>query len=327
MSTLATLIRKTEVGLKLRASGVLNVSPLLKKGHRRILTMEHAYHRRKYIAVAIGLALLAAIVVTERPEQPQESLTQPADLSARLDPKPPESIDAHNIEPKQKVDHASVAHAVQGFLKPDATEKTEREEALPLAPPVPGEVGLRSLENLGVTDDLVAVFLDRLPALQASVSLAAQLDHEYFKSSGEYYAQANEALLMEDEARAAVGDKNFEILLHASGLPNRLVVSERNDDIGLQAGDVVVSFANEKVFSLQGLYRDTDLDNLRGDAELKVKRGKSELTLSVRRKLEGLVTSTQSVSYGRSDAEWDSGNDEQTLASPFDVNGLPKATR
>jgi hypothetical protein len=102
--------------------------------------------------------------------------------------------------------------------------------------------------------------------------------------------QAARAALRED-----LGDESFDLLLYASGQPNRVVLRgllERSpaSEAGLQAGDVILSYGDRRIFRTGELRRMTASGSAGESVYVEIIRGARRISLSVPRGPLGVFT-------------------------------------
>jgi hypothetical protein len=106
--------------------------------------------------------------------------------------------------------------------------------------------------------------VERLRALFDSsemdlLELRHQAVREGWYRTGRYWIEVRD---MRQALRQELGDETFDLLLYATGRPNRAVVQEvlrdsPGDGAGLQPGDVVLSYGDKRVYNAKQLSRAT----------------------------------------------------------------------
>ncbi len=102
------------------------------------------------------------------------------------------------------------------------------------------------------------------------LELVDQATREGWRRSDEFGERMRELREQQPDIRAEVGDENYDRYLYAAGDSNRVQVSSIIDGsaaqlAGLENGDVVLSYADERVFSMRELQRATS-EGSRGES-------------------------------------------------------------
>lgn len=89
-----------------------------------------------------------------------------------------------------------------------------------------------------------------------------------------------------DRYRAELGDEAYDLMLYASGEPNRVGVADvmyasPAQEVGLRPGDIILSYAGERLFTPPDLVRATIEVEAGGTAPVVVLRGGEEHRFSV----------------------------------------------
>lgn len=94
--------------------------------------------------------------------------------------------------------------------------------------------------------------------------------------------------IVQQQAREELGDEDYDAMLYATGLDNRVVIADLVPaspaaDAGAMPGDVVLSYADERIFYTGELQRATGAGERGRTVELRVLRGGEEVRLFVPR--------------------------------------------
>lgn len=121
-----------------------------------------------------------------------------------------------------------------------------------------------------------------------------QLDQQY-QSQRELFEAQDASLLTSNPLRAELGDQNYERYLEANGWPTSAAVDtvlsgSPGANAGLQAGDKIVAYASERVFSLSDLTILTAQGQVGKNVLIEVERNGEQVQLSIPRGPIGITS-------------------------------------
>ncbi len=160
-------------------------------------------------------------------------------------------------------------------------------------------------------DSLIAAGIDAQQAQEiqarqdqyqlARLELIDQAERENWRDTDEFAQRSSELDAQRPDLRSELGDENYDRYLFESGRNNRVVVSaiipgSVAETVGLQTGDMVISYANERIFSRRELQQATR-EGLRGESvALTVQRQGQTLFFDVPRGPLGVSMSAEQQS-------------------------------
>lgn len=160
-------------------------------------------------------------------------------------------------------------------------------------------------------DSLIAAGIDAQQAQEiqarqdqyqlARLELIDQAERENWRDTDEFNQRSSELDAQRPDLRSELGDENYDRYLFESGRNNRVMVSaiipgSVAETAGLQTGDMVISYANERIFSRRELQQATR-EGLRGESvALTVQRQGQTLFFDVPRGPLGVSMSAEQQS-------------------------------
>ncbi|WP_101757019.1 PDZ domain-containing protein [Oceanicoccus sp. KOV_DT_Chl] len=114
-------------------------------------------------------------------------------------------------------------------------------------------------------------------------------DREGRIEAGKLYAQIR---AIDSKLRADLGEVNYDRMLYAYKQKNRVAVSDILPDspaaaVGIQAGDLILSYAGEKILNPQSLYQKTRQGQAGEMINVEIQRGEEVLSLYLARGILG----------------------------------------
>ena len=165
-------------------------------------------------------------------------------------------VDAlQGVEPRSP-DRDPSAPALLGSSRGDAASAATGERASPDSAQLPGTASAfdsEALREAGVSGSEVARLRERWEELQTD---RLDLNHRALREG--WFStprRRNANFLLELAVRRDVGEESYDAMLYASARPNRVVVSDVLSESGLEKGDLIRSYAGQRIFRPAELQR------------------------------------------------------------------------
>ncbi len=161
-----------------------------------------------------------------------------------------------------------------------------------------GWFSVQALRDLGMGENEIQRLRNRFDEVELEKLYARdRAAREGWTDSSRHY---KEMLDIQSEFREELGERDYDAVLYASGRNNRVRVQDllrgsAAADVGVQAGDVILSYAGQRVFDPSTLYQWTKEGSVGEGVELEVLRGGRIVRFEVPRgplggKMEHFVT-------------------------------------
>jgi hypothetical protein len=185
----------------------------------------------------------------------EDEMAAQAELLARLNADNAQlTLRLSELERMQSGDEQLLAGADQATL---AAEAGGDQESEPQEPPEVPRVQL--LVRAGIEPSLADAIQQRVSALEMErLYLRDQATREGWRNSERFSAAMSELMRPQEALRSEFGDDVYDRYLYAMGQSNRVLVSSTLQDspahvAGIRAGDTVLSYAGERVYSVGDL--------------------------------------------------------------------------
>ncbi len=148
---------------------------------------------------------------------------------------------------------------------------------------------IASLQEAGVDEVRAGDLIQRIDRNQlAELELRDEAARGGWLNSDEFDERLDELQNSAPDLRSELGDDAYDRYLFSNGTPNRVVISSIIDGsaaqaAGIEVRDVLISYAGQRLFTMQEL-QDATREGVRGESvTLLVRRGSSDLNLTVSR--------------------------------------------
>lgn len=185
----------------------------------------------------------------------EDQIAAQAGLLARLNADNAELTE--RLRELERVEFGDEQHLAGADPASPAAEAGDDQESPPQEPSEVPQVEL--LVRSGVEPALADAIQQRVSALEMErLYLRDQATREGWRNSERFSAAMNELLRPEEALRREFGDDVYDRYLYAMGRGNRVLVSSTIQDspadvAGIRAGDTVLSYAGERVYSVGDL--------------------------------------------------------------------------
>jgi C-terminal processing protease CtpA/Prc len=173
----------------------------------------------------------------------------------------------------------------------------------------PSQGGSLSLEDrllaTGLPSDTVQSITRRVERDQLNLlELRNRAIREGWDNTPEYVEKVHELQNGQNGLRKEFGDDIYDQYLYANGTPNRIQVRDvfagsAADLAGIRPGDVIISYANERMFSMSELRQATTEGNAGESILVEVSRNGLPLSLSIPRGAMGISMAPSRIQPGR----------------------------
>lgn len=240
-----------------------------------------------HLGIAIAAAIITALML--RPAAQPDTPTAPGQAPTQPSTPAPGDDEQAAIEVLRR-QHQQEIQWLQSIIEQLETSNRELQQQLASAQaasqrkqPQAANVWFdeSALLDAGLDADDFSGLQQRVEALELQkLELANEATREGWVRNKAYYQRLR---ALDDQFRETLSDAEYDIYLYATGRSNRVSVSDVLENspagfAGIHSGDIIVSYAGEKVFDPTSLYRLTTLGQNGEMVPITLRRGDDLVT-------------------------------------------------